>query len=215
MQPHVRRATTSQARQFAGRVTHLDDAAITVSTDDGDLRARRAVSCLEAPREGDLVLATVLDDGRAWVLAVLDREGAGRRLSVEGDVELHVKQGALRITADEGLELATPGVLRTVAAEALHRARRVSVLADAASLVGRAVEAQVERAVTVAEHIDRTATRITERSVQAMRFVEELDQVRAGTVDWVAAKLMNLRGRHALVTAEELAKVDAGQIHLG
>jgi hypothetical protein len=50
---------------------------------------------------------------------------------------------------------------------------------------------------------------------RSYRFVEEADQVKAQRIDYAAEKSVCLRGENALVVAEELVKVDGGQIHLG
>jgi hypothetical protein len=47
------------------------------------------------------------------------------------------------------------------------------------------------------------------------RFVEEIDQTRAGTVDLRAQNLMAIRGENAVISARVLAKVDGEQIHIG
>ena len=47
------------------------------------------------------------------------------------------------------------------------------------------------------------------------RTVEELDHVRAEQIDYAAKKTMSLHGDNAIVTANELVKVDGEQIHVG
>ncbi len=45
--------------------------------------------------------------------------------------------------------------------------------------------------------------------------MEELDQVKAEHIDYAASASMSLHAQNALVTAEELVKVDGEQIHVG
>ena len=48
---------------------------------------------------------------------------------------------------------------------------------------------------------------------RSYRAVEETDQLRAGQIDYVAKETLSLHGENALLTAEELVKVDGEQIH--
>jgi Protein of unknown function (DUF3540) len=50
---------------------------------------------------------------------------------------------------------------------------------------------------------------------RSLRTVEAMDQLRAGQIDHVAQGTLNLHGENAVVTAEELVKLDGEQIHVG
>jgi len=67
----------------------------------------------------------------------------------------------------------------------------------------------------VGRFFDAVFERIAHKSRWSYREVEEMDQVRSGQIDYRSAKNLNLRGKHALITAEELVKIDGDQIHLG
>ncbi len=50
---------------------------------------------------------------------------------------------------------------------------------------------------------------------RAYRFVEEMEHVRAGSIDYAARENVRFHGRNALVTAQQLVKMDGEQIHMG
>jgi hypothetical protein len=45
--------------------------------------------------------------------------------------------------------------------------------------------------------------------------VAETDHVSAGQIDYEAESTLSLHSKYTLMTAEELVKVDADQIHMG
>jgi hypothetical protein len=73
----------------------------------------------------------------------------------------------------------------------------------------------VTKIALVAQEADTILTRLTQRAKRVFRFVEEIDQTRAGTVDLRAENLIGIRGENAIISARVLAKVDGEQIHLG
>lgn len=211
----VRLFPSTEAAQHTGRVVSASDGRVEVDVGGRAWEATRAVSCLEAPREGDLVLLTTLAEGGCFVLAVLAREAPGHRLAFDGDVELAVPEGSLRVVAKEGVEVLTAGRLGATADEVDVNARRAGLAVQTVSFVGHTVETEVKRARHVAEQVDRVAERVVERAGRVFRYVSGLDHLRADATDWVVAKLFNVHARSAMVTAEEIVKVDGEQIHMG
>jgi hypothetical protein len=63
--------------------------------------------------------------------------------------------------------------------------------------------------------LETFVVRLLQRASRSYRFVEGGDHVRSGEVDYRAVGNLHLRGKNAVVTAEAVAKVDGGQIHLG
>ena len=205
----------SESAQHTGRVASVEGDRVEVDVSGRAWEAARAVSCLEEPREGDLVLLTALADGGCFVLAVLAREAPGHRLALDGDVELSVNGGALRVVARDGVDVVTAGRLGATADAVDINARRAGVAVQAVSFVGHTLETEVARARHVAERVDRVTGRLVERVERAYRYVSGMDHLRADAADWVVSKLLNLHAKSAMITAEELVKVDGEQIHMG
>jgi len=195
--------------QAIGELTGFDTAgSATVRTEFGEFPARKAASCLLEPRSGDRVLVCGPTLESAWIIAVLERREPGpARLAFDGDAELAVTGGSLNLRAERTLGLES-GTLKL-------RAREGVALIDRCHWVGRECAALVGRLRLTGNLLETFVDRITQFAKQSLRSVEEMDQVRSGVVDYQAEKTMNLRGRELLATAEELVKVDGGQIHLG
>jgi hypothetical protein len=174
------------------------------------------VSCLVAPEAEDGVLVAVAEDGRVFILAVLDRrEGAAVRLEAEGDLLLRLRNGRFAVAAQEGIELATAKEASVISGGLRVNAAEARVGLDRLSYLGRFVEAEVEQVKLFAGSLDSVLGRLWQRVKRSYRVVEEVDHVRADQIDYAAKKNAQIRGRNALVTAEQLVKLDGEQIHLG
>jgi nitrous oxide reductase len=152
----------------------------------------------------------------AHVLAVLERdEGARVKAVLDGDLEIQLKKGRFVVAAQEGIDLVAAKDVSLTSSGVSVRASHGSVLVDKLSLLGSMVSAEIDKVKVLAGALDTIAERVHQRVKRAYRVVEELDQVKAAQIDYSAEKTMNLHAKNALVTAEELVKVDGEQIHLG
>ncbi|WP_437986020.1 DUF3540 domain-containing protein [Sorangium sp. So ce117] len=203
------------AKQEAGRVVRAAGGVFVVATGSAEVEARRAVSCMVEPAAGDVVLVSVLPERGAYILAVLERQGSDLCVVLDGDLHVKLPRGRFVLGAAEGVTLASGKEVGVVAGELKVNARRGSLLVESLSYLGTAVQAEIEKAKVKAAAFDASFERVTQRLKRVYRFVEEIEQLRAERVDYVAKKNMSLRGENTLVTAEELVKLDGAQIHLG
>jgi Protein of unknown function (DUF3540) len=198
-----------------GTVDRILSGTVEVRHGSGACQARRAKSCLVAPEIGDKVLCAFGSEG-TFVLAVLEgREGAPTRLAADGDLHIQSREGRVAVSSPQGIDLVSGGAVAMTAAELHVRAGKGSVAVEELGFVGRLVQAEVAKLKLAAQEVDTVVTRLTQRAKRVFRFVEEIDQTRAGTVDLRAQNLIAIRGENAVISARVLAKVDGEQIHLG
>ncbi|MFM0250240.1 DUF3540 domain-containing protein [Paraburkholderia sediminicola] len=179
------------------------------------LPCRRAFSCLIAPEAGDRVVVNHGDRQHSYVLAILERTAVGNaRIRIDGDLLLesthsvHVRAAQqIHLHSESELQLRS-GRLELVANEAELVAEKTAFhctelhgRAGALRLIGKTLETVVERIVQI--------------SKTSFRTIEAVDHVRAAHIDYAATESARLHGKHTLLTAERLAKIDAQQIHLG
>lgn len=208
----AKKLTSPETYLESGLVERLG-ATIAIRLYTGAIEARRAKSCLVAPEIGDKVLCAIEADG-AYVLAVLaGSEGAKTVIAVGGDLEL--RGGSVAVVGTEGVDLVSGGDLALTARGLNITARQGSVAIDELGFFGRLLQAEVTKVTLVAQEMDSVFTRLSQRAKRVFRFVEEIDQTRAGTIDMRAQDLVAVRGENAIVSARVLAKVDGEQIHLG
>lgn len=210
MESVARKIEVKAVFQEFGEVVRMDAEVLTVRTALAHVTARRAASCLLAPALGDRVLLATEERGDAYVLAVLDqRDPSAATISVDGDLTVRSLHGKVSVAAQEGIDLVT-------AAAARIAARTIDVSAiEALHVLGGAVRAEVERVKMYATTLDSFFERVHQHAKRSHRTVEELDQVKAGQLDYAASGTAHLRGENALVSAHELVKVNGDQVHIG
>jgi hypothetical protein len=187
---------------------------LLVELGSGQVLAKRAKSCLVAPDAGDRVLCAA-DGDQIFVLAVLEGEaGAPTRMVAEGDLKVQAT-GSLGLGAGEQIEIAAAKEVGLFAGKLHVRAQAAAVAIEELGLVGRSLEAHVQKAVVVAERIETRADRFVQRAKQVFRFIEALEQVRAGVFDLRAESLAAIRGENTIVAARALAKLDGEQVKIG
>jgi hypothetical protein len=189
----------SEPRYEVATVTAVADGEIKVRAPRGERRARRATSCLVAPGVGDEVSLMDTGDGRFFVIAVLVGSG-------EKEVEIAV-EGDLRISATGTMSLASK-ILNLRAVES-------SVVLSKLTLMASSVLAHTDTVRFAAKALESFCDHVSQTAKLFQRTVEELDQLRAGSVDYRTDKEMYLRSENFLVGARNLAKLDAEQIHIG
>jgi glycine/D-amino acid oxidase-like deaminating enzyme len=208
----------SEVVQEVGTIRSVGTSAgdeLRIETARGTYRAKRAVSCLVAPREGDRALCATTQKGEAFVLAILEREEDGVAITVEGDLELRAPTGRVRVAASEGIDVGTTGELNLTSRELRVNAREGSLFVETLAFVGGVANVDLERVKSAIGFLDQTLERLSQRMKRSYRFVEEVDITRAKQVDVRAEENVHVRGKNAMVTAEVLVKMDGQQIHLG
>ncbi len=202
------------AVQEFGELTQTDGRLI-VRTKSGAYRARRALSCLIEPLAGDRVLVAFDSPDAVYVLAVLERTSAApSRVIFDGDAEIYTPAGRLEFGARDGIALASPQVVEVTSNELRVNAVDASLTVEKAAYAGQWLSACVGSIKLVATSLDAVMDRWTQRVRQSLRRVDELEQVKAGQIDYAARDTLALHGNNALMTAKKLVKVDGEQIHL-
>lgn len=201
--------------QTVGTVTAVHEKRLTISAHDGVYQAERAVSCLVEPIARDFVLMALLPTGQAYVLAVLTRESEGATLSVDGDLRLRPNEGRVILASTEGVTIASSKDVSVAAGSLDVNAVEGVIGMRELRYVGRFLQAKIVNSKLSGGTLDRVFDRISETVKRAYRVVEELDQLRAERVDHTAKETMRLHGKHTVMTARELVKVDGEQIHMG
>ncbi len=199
----------------AGTVTSLKNGRIVVCTPSGSYHARRATGCLLDPRADDVVELALVQGGDCYVLTVLERaEGEPSRISVDGDLEFSAS-GRIRMAARAGIDLVSEGEMGVVAARLAVRVVEATAAFERLSALGKYLHSRFERVRSTSSTVDVVAERVTQTVERYYRFVGEVEQLRAERLDYQAAKTIRMHANSTVITADELVKLDGGQIHMG
>lgn len=212
-----------------GRVTAVEGADCLIATENGVVRAEQAVACLVAPEPGDLVLLCrekgpeserdeTQDAGAAWVLSILSRpDGANapRSIVFPGPAHIHAASGALKLTAEHALQLASGDQLGLATDHLEIHARAGAAHIEEMSFVGRLCRAQIERIKCIAQSVDTIAKRLVQRLTTSYRYVAEHEEVQSASTRLIVDGTLTLKTQQTMHTAEGHIKMDAKQIHLG
>lgn len=209
----VRRYQRPDTFMDAGYVVD-DGGSLAVVVGDVRSKAERAAACLTAPKPGDHVLVAFVGDA-CFIISVLESAEAGAHIDVEGDLAIAVRQGKLAITAQRGVEVHTAGDAELTAPRARLRVIDAEAMVDRLRWLGDKLNVDIKHVATVADTVDSFAQRVRSRAERAYRFVADFDQLRAGHIDHRAKGTVRVHGENTVVTANELAKIDGEQIHVG
>lgn len=178
-------------------------------------RARQAAGCLLAPEAGDRVLVAWIGDER-FVLSVLEREGTEpSRVEVPGDLELKLPRGRFSVASQDGIDLTTAGETSLTSRVLSLHALEGNVLVDKLRALGSVFTGDVSRVRVVAESVDSIVERVHQRWKRAYRFIEEREQVKAKHLDYRAEQTARIHAENAVMTADDLVKLDGKQVHIG
>jgi hypothetical protein len=213
---NVYRDQSSEPVQFMATVSAVEpEGGWRLRTSDGALVSRVAASCLLTPEPSDQVLAVQRGED-CWILAVLERSrSSAARIETDGDLHLHSRSGTIEIDGQNGIGLVSSGEVGIRSGRFRLATRMANMLSEKLDWVAGEVSANFRRGAFVGGLFSSVLERLHLKARSAGRDVVELDQIRAGNMDYRAEQTMSLRAENVLTKAEELAKVDGGHIHLG
>lgn len=178
--------------------------------------AIKAVSCLLMPETGDRVLCFTQGDS-AWLLAVLERLDTDSTtvIETESDLALRSKSGCIELAAKYGVELSAEDLLTLTAPRLRFTAHQAETMAGQLNWICDSLEARFDSGQLVGGSLDTVVERSSLSAKRAFREVSDIEQLRAGQIDYQVKGSMNLQARQILADAEQLTRIDGGQIHLG
>jgi len=210
------RHLSANADQVYAKVVSQVDTFYSVETESGLYRVRRAVGCVVQPEVNDLVLVSLSSLGGGYILAVLEREqGAKATLSFDADVDIKTDEGSLSIASKQGIDLASPEEINLVSSSLGISSSKGEINIGRLTFLGGFFEGSLETVKLLARTFDSITDRFFRRTKRSYRFVEDTDQVKAGSLNYIADKSLMLRGTFSQMTAKEDVHIDGERINIG
>jgi len=212
----ARKHLYSKATQEYGKVVGQEDSFYSVETDSGLYRVLRAISCVVQPEVNDLVLVSLSSLSGSYILAVLEREqGAKATLSFDSDVDIRTSEGSLSIASKQGIDLVSAKDINLVSSRLGISSSQGEINISRLTFLGSFFEGSLETVKLLARTFDSITERFFRRTKRSYRFIEDTDQVKAGSLNYIADKSLILRGTFSQMTAKEDVHIDAERINIG
>ena len=187
-----------------------------VKTEDAQIIARRAVSCLVKPAVGDTVLLYTDTRGQAYILSILERmQNSSTRLSVDNELVIESTRNSITLAAHASINLAASEKTAIYGKDVSIAAQNGLFQFSRADIVSDTTTMHTKTGRLYAETVETVAHTLTQRLQNCFRFVDTLDQLKAGNLVQSVRKLMSLKTRQAVILAEQDVKIDGERIHMG
>jgi hypothetical protein len=171
----------------------------------GVWRAFIAASCLLRPSAGDEVLVAPLNDGRAFILAVLNRFAREACLDFPHGVEIRAGQ-ALKLNSATSLTMDAPQS-SLIAAELTVQAGSIQAQAGFCALLARTIK-------IAGRKLDSCFEQFWGRFASSRRMVSGHDEVQAGSSRLASCGTVQVQADSIHHVAAKLARIDAQQTHI-
>lgn len=197
-----------------GIVKKLEDRDFVVECDGHEWTCRRAASCLLQPQVNDTVLISGPERDRVYLIAVIEQASQDlATLSVPGT--LQISADAVNIESLAAMQLKSGAQLDLTSEQFNLAAQKGQCVVDDMQYVGREVKSTVGMVRLIGKVYESIMDRLSFMSRTSFRITEEVEHMRAGTIDYQAEQSARLHSKYTMVTAKDLVKVDGKQIHMG
>ena len=194
-----------------------ENAAYVVESEGSTYHTSKAVTCLVEPIVGDEVVFTGRASGLLYITAILERSGEQATvIEGKGDLYLKSREGKIGLVAKEGLDLLSAAGMSLTSSSLDVQSGSGRLLMRGVTLLADTALAEVEEVKTIYGKVDSVIDRLRQKVRTSYRFVEEVDHLRSGALDYAAKTLLRLHSHQSsVITSESLTKIDGSQVHIG
>jgi len=201
-----------------GEVVETIGERYVVSVQSGEVDARVALSCIVQPEPGDLVMISLDDFNRCYVVAVLERDTSREQpigITFPSDVTMTVEHGGLTIRTEDSLQFGSRKEISLSTEDLNIHATNGDVCMEKLSFIGKYLGTQVEKVKIVGNTLDTVFKRMTQKIKHGFRYIEHHEEVHAGSSRYLIKETMTVQSKNSIHLAREHMKLDAEQIHIG
>lgn len=196
--------------------------AVIISNDAGEFSllvkgvtatARKAVSCLVEPREGDKVLC-YFDELGSYILSVLESEARDNtHIKIDGSLLFETENDIAFVS--ENLNLVSRSSTNMLSDKVNITSNAATFLFDDIKLHSKKSISNIDHHQLVSKTTETVADTSTQRFNNSFRFIECLDQLNAGNLMQSVKNLFSTRSKQAVMLADQDVKIDGERIHMG
>lgn len=197
-----------------GTVKKQQEQEFVVECDGHEWVCRRAASCLLQPQVDDTVLISGPERERVYLIAVIEQaQQNNSTVCVPG--ELTISANAVNIHSTTGMQLHGGTSLDMQSVQLNLNAEKAQCVVDEMQYAGRELKSTVGMMRVIGKVYESIMDRLSFMSRTSFKITEEVEHLRAGSIDYQAEQSARLHSKYTMVTAKDLVKVDGKQIHMG
>ncbi|MGO1766299.1 hypothetical protein CAP48_00150 [Advenella sp. S44] len=185
-----------------------------VECDGYEWVCRRAASCLLQPQIGDTVLISGPERERVYLIAVIE-QAQQNESTVNVPGRLNISADSVNIQSAAAMQLHGGTALDLTTAQLKLSAKTGQCVVEDMTYAGREVKTTVGMMRVIGKVYESIMDRLSFMSRTSFKLTEEVEHLRAGTIDYQAEQSARLHSKYTVVTAKDLVKVDGKQIHMG
>lgn len=178
------------------------------------ISAKKAFSCLVAPRVGDRVMVNSVE-GDYFILAILERRGLqDMTLDFPSSVQMDAKAG-VGIAARGNIDMLTSTSCNLMANDLNMSSSSMKLQTGTLTSQTERIEAHTRDIHLFAEMLNTVAERVTQRATMVVRWVEGMETLNIGNLIQKIRHNYTTHADQAVVTAKSDMRIDAKRIHMG
>jgi hypothetical protein len=201
-----------------GLVTRFLQDKAEIALDGEILTAVSTTGCIVDPRPGDRVVLFFPEGHPPVILSIVAGDGsnetAPRTMRFPEGLVMNVSGRPFTLRAQGGFEVESPAT-RIRGKRFTGEFSECEVVSERLSLTGGVLSFMGQRITQIAKTLDRVAEWLHDRARDSIREIDALDQHVSGETLIESESIVSIQSKTALVSTQELVKIDSNQIHLG
>ncbi|GAB6888319.1 hypothetical protein JCM13304A_18180 [Desulfothermus okinawensis JCM 13304] len=192
---------------FHAEVVKIEEGTFYLKTKDSILKASKSFSCFIEPALGDLVLGCFLDNGKVFILSILDRrQKQGAKVYVPCNLDIASK-GAVKISSGKGIKCMSDSIAVC--------GNDIALCGSRISLIGGLLKRQFSKIKSVAREVEEFFVHFIRHSKTSQKYIKEHNEVQSGTSRYLTEKTSTVQAKDSIHLIENLLNMNAKQINLG
>ena len=189
-----------------GQVAEVREREVLVVVAGQQCRATVAFSCLVQPEPGDTVLCAGDDQGRWFVLGILERPQSTRTVvQFPGDVVLRATSASM----------VSEGNLNFFSAQEIHKSEAAVVDVREVTATGENLQATYRSIRFIGQLMNIMARHLVKRVHTYLRRTEGHDQIKAGQATRTVEGLYCMDSNYTVMVSKKDTRIDGERIHMG
>ena len=198
-----------------GTVAAVSGDSATIAIPGMRVNAKKAFSCFADPLPGDTVICCRDENGRFFILGILERNGTEKlSITYPADTAITSRRGSITIASPKRVTMVSES-LNFLSGEAIHKSASATIAFQDLTATGNTFQARYGTVRLISNLINTMARQVIDRFRGYTRQTEGHDQVKAGQATRSVKGLYSVDSKHTIMVSREVTKIDGEKILMG